>query len=85
MCSSDLMRRLRIASQSLSLSERDGRARFLCEVAAARAQALLSARPALTRSLSELEDMLEKAGATGAIDENRIDALLFEAMGEVNA
>lgn len=80
-----LMRRLRIASQSLSLSERDGRARFLCEVSAARAQALLNARPTLTRCLSELESLLEKAGATGAIDENRIDALLFEAMGEVNA
>lgn len=80
-----VMRRLRIASQSLSLSERDGRARFLCEVSAARAQALLNARPTLTRCLSELECLLEKAGATGAIDEDRIDALLFEAMGDVNA
>jgi hypothetical protein len=78
-----VVRRLRIASQSVALSERDGRARFLSEVSAARSQALLAARPSLTRCLSELEDVLERAGATGAIDADRVETLLVEAMADV--
>lgn len=80
-----LLRRLRIAGQSLVLEDRDARARFLSDVRAARSKAVMAGRTSLARSLAELEQALANAGASGKVDTHRIDALLYRAQEEVSA
>lgn len=80
-----VLRRLRIASQSLNLSDRDQRARFLSEVAAARNLAVVSGQNLAARPLGQLLATLEAAGAAGALRPEAIDSLLqaaHEALSE---
>lgn len=80
-----VVRRLRIAGQSLSLEDRDSRARFISEVRAAHTHAVVSGRSKLARSLAELEKALSMAGASGRVDAHHIDALLYQAQEDISA
>jgi len=80
-----LVRRLRIAGQSLALEDRDARARFLTDIRAARNQAVVAGRSSLARALGDLETTMAMAGANGPVDTHRIDALLYRAQEDVSA
>ncbi len=74
------LRRLRISGQSLSLADRDQRARFLADVRGARSQAIRCANLDVVSCLAELEKELERAGANGLLRPQQIDDRLYTAL-----
>lgn len=74
------LRRLRISGQSLSMQDRDQRARFLADLRGARTQAIRSANLDVVSCLAELEKELEQAGANGLLRPQQIDDRLYAAL-----
>lgn len=74
------LRRLRISGQSLSMKDRDQRARFLADVRGARTQAMRSANLDVVSCLAELENELQRAGANGLLQPQHIDDRLYAAL-----
>lgn len=74
------LRRLRISGQSLSVKDRDQRARFLADVRGARTQAMRSANLDVVSCLAELESEIERAGANGQLLPQQIDDRLYAAL-----
>lgn len=74
------LRRLRISGQSLSVKDRDQRARFLADIRGARTQAMRSANLDVVSCLAELEKEIERAGANGLLLPQQIDDRLYAAL-----